>query len=136
MRRLRLAAAALGLLALSLAALSALTELGPSLSPPVQAAGEQFPLNMKVVTGDEQVISEQIITDVSSATTLTVPSRTRYAVIQAQLANVRYRWGTAPTAGAGGILYEGSLLIVNASIDDLQLIDETAGATVYVVYVR
>ena len=101
----------------------------------VEAAGERFSLNTKVVQGDEVVISDSVITDLSVASTLTVPANTRYVQIQAQGGNIRYRWGTAPTATTGGIVYAGDYFNVWASPDTIQLIEESS-ADAYVAFIR
>ena len=101
----------------------------------VEAAGERFSLNTKVVQGDEVVISDSVITDLSVASTLAVPANTRYVQIQAQGGNIRYRWGTAPTATTGGIVYAGDYFNVWASPDTIQLIEESS-ADAYVAFIR
>jgi len=98
-------------------------------------AGSRFELNTKVVQGDEVVISDMVITDLSSATTLTVPTGARWAKIQAQGGNIRYRWGTAPDATTGGIIYAGSYFNVYASPTTIQIIEETS-ADAYVAFIR
>ena len=108
---------------------------GPSYMPSAEAAGNRYSLNTKTVAGDEVVISDYIITDLSSATLLTVPVNARAVMIQAQIGNIRFRWGTAPTATTGGIIYAGDYLETASSIDTIQLIQESS-ANAYVAFKR
>ena len=101
--------------------------------PWAQGAGNRFDLNTKTVAGAEDVISDTMITDLSSATLLTVPTNARAVMIQAQLGNVRYRWGTSPTATTGGIIYDGDYLETASSIGTIQIIQESS-ADVYVAF--
>ena len=100
-----------------------------------QAAGVKYELNTKVVIGDERFISDVIITDLSTATTLTVPARARYAWSQAQEGNIRFRWGTAPDATTGGIISAGDSFTCNASLSEFQIIQES-DADAYVAFFR
>jgi len=102
-------------------------------SPPAEAAVNRFDLNTKTVAGNEDVISDTTITDLSSATLLTVPANARAVMIQAQVGNVRFRWGTAPTAATGGIIYTGDYLETASSIRTIQLIEESS-ADAYVAF--
>lgn len=106
---------------------------GPWYGPLAEAAGNRFTANTKTVKGDEIVISDYIIDDLSTATTLIVPANARVAMIQAQLGNVRYRWGTAPDATTGGIIFAGDYLETASSIDTIQLIQESS-ADAYVAF--
>lgn len=85
------------------------------------------------------VIGDQQITSLSSATAPTIPAGTRWIVAQAETQNVRWRAGaSAPTASVGMILYAGdqpTLIPINqAAMALLKFIEATASAKLNLVY--
>ena len=78
----------------------------------------------------------QQITSLSTATALTVPAGTAFALINAQTQAVRWRDdGTDPTASVGYPLAAGSEIQYNsASLSRLKFIEQVASATLNIVY--
>lgn len=68
-----------------------------------------------------------------------IPSGARFAIIQAESQNVRWRdgtSGTAPTASVGMQLQAGSDMFYNGQLSLLRFIEEAASAKVNVAYYR
>lgn len=96
----------------------------------------------KVVDGTLEWIGYQQINDLSSATTLTVPTRAGYpsanlALIQALDQNVRWRpdgTSTAPTASVGMQLEAGKDIWYTGDLATLKFIEEVSGAELNISY--
>lgn len=78
----------------------------------------------------------QRITSLSSATALTVPAGTRYAICTPETQAVRWRDdGTDPTASVGYPLAVGAELLYDASsLVALKFIEQTTSASLNVAY--
>lgn len=79
----------------------------------------------------------QQITDCSSATSLTIPTNSQAALIQAEDQNIRLRDdpdGTAPTTSAGFQIMAGDALWYDGDLRKVQVIEETATAKVNILY--
>lgn len=84
-------------------------------------------------------MSDQFISSLSSATSLTVPDGTQGALIQAIGQNVRFRVSTAPTAVLGGVIYTGEcrdFAFGKVGLARLQFIEETGGGQLFVIYYK
>ena len=80
-------------------------------------------------------ISDQNITVLSSATSLTVPNGAVRALCTGRVAALRFRYGGVPTALIGHPLAVGDSVEVYASdIDDIQFIEEAVNGEVFVTY--
>lgn len=97
-------------------------------------------MNLKAVTSS---IGYEQITDLSSAETLTVPTRDQQgnkqqptlAYIVAEVQDVRWRDdGTAPTATIGMPLAAGVPFPYDGDLTKIQFIEQTAGAVLNVSY--
>ena len=85
--------------------------------------------------GGLTALGYQQITNLSTSTALTVPSGAKTAVIQAKVADVRWRDdGTAPTASVGMTLPANGERVFNASLSAVRFIQVTAGAIIDVSY--
>ena len=91
------------------------------------------------------IMGYQQITSLSAATGLTVPSRTSdgqigsptQAVIRAETNGVRFRDdGVTPTASVGFPLSAGDVLEYDGDLKRIQFIEQTASATLNVVYYK
>lgn len=96
--------------------------------------------NIKAVT---MCMGYQQITDLSSATGLTVPTTTPFgnnykpvlAVIVSESADVRWRDdGTAPTASVGMPLATGVMLQYDGDLSKIKFIQQSSGAKLNVSY--
>lgn len=77
------------------------------------------------------------ITDVSSASTLTVPTDATHALIQAVTKNVRWRDdGTSPTASVGIQLEAGKDLWYSGDLNTFEAIEEAASAEMNISYYK
>lgn len=78
----------------------------------------------------------QQMTSLSSATAPTVPAGTRYALIQAETQNVRWRDdGTVPTTTVGMRIFVGDTLKFDAGcLEYAKFIEETASAKLNISY--
>ncbi len=75
------------------------------------------------------------LTSLSSSTSLTVPTGTAYALIQAETQAVRYRDdGTDPTASVGMRLPVGAILEYDGPFGEIEFIEETASAKLNISY--
>lgn len=75
------------------------------------------------------------ITDMSSATGLTVPSGADFALIQALDQNIRWRDdGTSPTSTVGVQLSAGDVLRYDGDLSAFEAIEEAASAEVNIAY--
>lgn len=75
------------------------------------------------------------ITDVSSATGLTVPADATMALIQAVTQNVRWRDdGTSPTSSIGMRISAGEEFWYTGDVDAIKFIEEVASAELNVSY--
>lgn len=83
-------------------------------------------------------MTNQQITSLSAAQSLTVPANATAALLQAETNNVRIRTdGTAPTASVGIILVASAaplLIKGRAALDNLKAIEVTASAKLNVAY--
>jgi len=81
-------------------------------------------------------LGHQQITDVSSATSLTVPTGAQWALIACTAQNVRWRDdGTAPTASVGQqMLTTDPAMWYGGKLSKLQFIQETSTAILEVTY--
>jgi hypothetical protein len=87
------------------------------------------------VPGTDKPKGYQQITSLSSATELTVPDGSRYALIQADTQNVRWRDdGTAPTGSVGMPLVKDTLFTYAGDLKAIQFIEQAASATLNVTY--
>jgi len=77
----------------------------------------------------------QQLTSLATATVLAVPAGARFALIQAEDQNVRWRDdGTAPTATVGVQLAAGADLFFTGDLSALRFIEETTSAKLNVSY--
>ena len=77
----------------------------------------------------------QQITSLSSATALTVPAGSDYAVIHCETQNVRWRDdGTSPTTTVGMILPAGSELEYEGPLSVIKFIEVTASAVLNITF--
>jgi len=77
----------------------------------------------------------QQITSLSSATALTVPAGSSYAVIRAQTQAVRWRDdGTSPTASVGIPLGTSDTLVYDGNLSAIKFIEQAASAALNVAY--
>lgn len=77
----------------------------------------------------------QSITDLSSATSLTVPAGAVYALIQPQTQAVRWRDdGVNPTASVGFKVAADDSMYYVADLSAIRFIQVTAGAALFVAY--
>jgi hypothetical protein len=79
----------------------------------------------------------QQLTNITSATALTVPAGARYCTMQAETADVRYRDdGTAPTVAVGGIVRatDTEPFLYKGPPKNLEVIQAAAGAILNVFY--
>jgi hypothetical protein len=77
------------------------------------------------------------ITDLSSATSLTVPEGNLLTLIQAEGEGIRYRDdGTDPTSSVGMLIDAGQTLVYNGDPKKLRLIAATLGAIANISYYR
>jgi hypothetical protein len=104
----------------------------PSPTPAPAPAPAPAPQNPEKVG---KHLGYQQITDLSSATALTVPTGTVYALVKAELHAVRWRVGIDPTASVGYPLDEGEQVELDASyLASVKFIEQTPGAKLSVVY--
>jgi hypothetical protein len=90
---------------------------------------------LRVVGGVHEPLGYQQLTSLASAAALTVPSGARWAWLQAEAADVRWRDdGSNPTASVGMLLKNGAGLIYDGSLNALRLIEVSASATINVAY--
>lgn len=76
----------------------------------------------------------QQITALSAATALTVPAGTKYAIVQAETQNVRWRAdGVDPAAGVGMLLVAGAAPVM-IDVLNAKFIEATASAKLNVHY--
>ncbi len=83
-------------------------------------------------------LGNQQITDLSSATQLTVPAQANAALIYCEVQNVRY-WchsDDAPTASEGLVLAAGQTMDYDGDLSEIQFIYETSGAILNISYFR
>lgn len=80
----------------------------------------------------------QQLTSISSATALTVPdSGARFALIQAEAQDVRFRDdGTSPTASVGMLLQANGFIEYNGNLSAIKFIETTSGGIVNVSYYK
>lgn len=79
----------------------------------------------------------QQITTVSAAIGLTVPDKTRLAMIQPESQNVRWRDdGTNPTASVGMILVANDILVYSGVLSSIKFIEVTASAKLNITYYK
>ena len=91
--------------------------------------------NVHVLAGKYLPLGFEQITDVSSATALTVPTGARLAIIQATTQNVRWRDdGTSPSATVGMQLLAGASYAYSGNLGQVEIIEETASAVVNISY--
>jgi len=77
----------------------------------------------------------QAITDVSSATGLTIPNGSAIAILNPTGANVRWRDdGTSPDASTGMQIVAGQYFTYTGDLDVIEAIEETGTATLTVSY--
>lgn len=77
------------------------------------------------------------ITDLSSATALSVPSGNLLTLIQAEVEGIRYRDdGTNPTSSVGMLIEAGQTLVYNGDPKELRLIAASVGAIANISYYR
>lgn len=89
----------------------------------------------KMQGGQADALGYQQITDLSSSTTLTVPSGSTLAVIQCTAQNVRWRDdGTAPTATVGMQLAPGDYFFYTGELSNIRFIEEAASAVLNISY--
>lgn len=97
--------------------------------------GQTLPGNESVAPGQLRSYGYQQITDVSSATSLSVPTGALIALIQPETADVRWRDdGTAPTASVGMYLGQGATLPFTGNLNTIQFLQVASGATLNVSY--
>lgn len=71
----------------------------------------------------------------AAAQALTVPAKARYAIIQAEAQNVRWRDdGVAPTAAVGMVLAAGDDMLYTGQLSKFRAIAAVAGAILNVTY--
>lgn len=95
--------------------------------------------NDEVAAVDSQLepLGYEQITDVSSATGLTVPAGSTHALIQPVTQNVRWRDdGTNPTASVGMQIAAGNDMWYSGDLDAIKFFEETASAELNVSYYR
>lgn len=79
----------------------------------------------------------QQITTVSSAIGLTVPDQTKFALIQPEAQNVRWRDdGTNPTTGIGMKLVANDILVYSGNLSAIKFIEETGSAKLNITYYK
>lgn len=77
----------------------------------------------------------QQISGAAAATSLTVPSNARYALIQVLSQSVRWRDdGTAPTASVGMQILAGDHIFYTGELGHIRFIEEAVGAEINVSY--
>lgn len=77
----------------------------------------------------------EFITDLSSVTTLTVPTGANKCIIQCEDQNVRWRMdGTDPTSSVGMLLEAGKSQAFVGGLGDLEFIEVASGAELNVTY--
>ena len=86
-----------------------------------------------VPNGYQQLVAS----DISSAVALTVPAGTRFAVLQAEGDDVRYRDdGVNPTGSVGMIIAVGTPVVYTANPTALKVIRESASSILNVSYYK
>lgn len=86
------------------------------------------------VSRPEPVGYEQV-TDLSSASGLTVPSGADFALVQAVTQDVRWRDdGTSPTGSVGMVLAAGDTLSYDGDLSTFEAIETSASAELNVAY--
>ncbi|MBR8228111.1 hypothetical protein KDX05_07270 [Burkholderia vietnamiensis] len=94
-------------------------------------------LNAAVVDGNLTPVGYQQITNLTTATSLMVPTGARIAAIQAEAGTLRYRDdGVAPTATVGMVVGASGSVNYTGSLAAVQLIAATAGAIANVSYYK
>lgn len=79
----------------------------------------------------------QQITNLTSATALTVPATATYAIIQAESVDVRWRDdGTNPTASVGMLLFAGASQTFSGDLTTLKFIQTQASSILNVSYYK
>lgn len=79
----------------------------------------------------------QQITNVSAAVGLTVPDKTRIAMIQPESQNVRWRDdGTNPTSAIGMILVANDILVYSGVMSSIKFIETAASAKLNITYYK
>jgi hypothetical protein len=91
---------------------------------------------MNLYFRQSKYLGYQQITDLSSATALTVPTYTLYALVTPESQAVRWRaGGVDPTATVGYPLPAGSELEIEASdLSSVKFIEQAAGAKLNIIY--
>lgn len=97
--------------------------------------GQILPGNESVAPGALRCFGYQQITSLSAATSLSVPTGALIALIQPEVADVRWRDdGTAPTASVGMYLGQGATLPYTGNLNAVQFIQVSAGAKLNISY--
>lgn len=98
-------------------------------------------LSASAVSADSGVrvtpLGYEQVTSISSAKSLTVPTGATMAVITAEVQAIRYRDdGTAPSSSVGMPLAVGTALVYQGTLSAVQVIEQTSGAKVNVLYYK
>lgn len=94
-----------------------------------------MPTKVEAVEGSVVERGYQQITSLSSATSLTVPENTTFAMIGVESQAVRYRSdGTAPTTSVGKQLAAGQEMKYTGNLKALQFIEVASGAKLNISY--
>lgn len=91
-----------------------------------------------VMEGIRQVNGYQQIVGIVTSTALTVPTLTRFCIIQCTSQNVRWTDDgvTTPTATVGMRLQVGETFLYNGSFSNIRFIQEAATATLNISYYK
>lgn len=82
-------------------------------------------------------LSYQQITSLSASTALTVPAQATMALISVEGAAIRYRDdGTAPTASVGMPVAVGQAFQYTGTLSAIRIIQQSASATINVIYYK
>lgn len=102
---------------------------------PISTSGYGSGYATPVALGSVAPLGYQQLTSLASAAALTVPTGARWALLQAEDADVRWRDdGSSPTASVGMLLKNGASLVYDGSLSALRLIQVSASAKVNVAY--
>lgn len=89
----------------------------------------------RLTAGGLTCLGYEQITDLSSASTLTVPAGATVALLNPETKSVRWRDdGTAPTASVGMVLHAGDTFIYTGDLSAIQLIETAASAELNISY--
>lgn len=81
-----------------------------------------------------QCLGYQKITDLTSATGLTVPTGATWCLIAVETAAIRFRDDAAPTASIGFPLPSGAIMEYDGNLKNIKFINQSTAASLSVTY--